>query len=622
MLFSRRYRRKMKLIRRIWLIPAFLVLITIYYFAQIWRFEDHQYGLHHAKVHLDPSKYKPRYPITSYVPLPTDTAKSIPKIQHDFSKSPESTAAQNIRLQWRDAVKESFLHAWKGYRRLAWTKDEVSPLSGKWRNSFGGWGATMVDTMDTLWMMELYSDFEDCVKATEKIDFTSNTEETLNVFETTIRYLGGLLAAYDISEGRFPSLLAKAKELGDILYLPFDTPNHMPVARWEWIQTALGELLGTASVHTLNAELGSLTLEFTRLSQLTGDPKYFDVVQRVETIMAETQNSTKIPGLWPTIVNARDLTFTYNHFTFGGMADSTYEYLPKEYLLLGGLNDVYRSMYLTALEVAKQRLFFRPLTPQDSDILFSGNAGLDSTRQTVTELQGQHLSCFVGGMVGIGSRIFSRPEDLSIARKLVDGCIWAYSSMPSGLMPELFNIAHCHVGIVPAPEANLNIAAGDCAWSDDRYYTAVAHQQPSPDNLAGLTKVEAGKWWVRQKSLVPPFTELPDNRYILRPEAIESIFILYRITGDTSLLDSAWTMFQAIEKATRTPIAHAGVSDVRNKTPRKLDRMESFWLAETLKYFYLIFSEPDLVSLDEYVLNTEAHPFRRPKAGEKLVVMN
>ena len=46
----------------------------------------------------------------------------------------------------------------------------------------------------------------------------------------------------------------------------------------------------------------------------------------------------------------------------------------------------------------------------------------------------------------------------------------------------------------------------------------------------------------------------------------------------------------------------------------RVDRMESFWMAETLKYFYLTFAEPDVVSLDEFVFNTEAHPFRRPKS--------
>ena len=96
------------------------------------------------------------------------------------------------------------------------------------------------------------------------------------------------------------------------------------------------------------------------------------------------------------------------------------------------------------------------------------------------------------------------------------------------------------------------------------------------------------------------------------PEAIESVFILYRITGDRTLLDRAWKMFESIIKNTITEIAHAGLDDCTKPNPPKADRMESFWLAETLKYFYLIFAEPGLVSLDEFVLNTEAHPLRRP----------
>jgi mannosyl-oligosaccharide alpha-1,2-mannosidase len=61
-----------------------------------------------------------------------------------------------------------------------------------------------------------------------------------------------------------------------------------------------------------------------------------------------------------------------------------------------------------------------------------------------------------------------------------------------------------------------------------------------------------------------------------------------------------------------TDIAYAGLDDYTLPNPPKADRMESFWLAETLKYFYLVFSGPDVVSLDEFVLNTEAHPLRRP----------
>lgn len=72
-------------------------------------------------------------------------------------------------------------------------------------------------------------------------------------------------------------------------------------------------------------------------------------------------------------------------------------------------------------------------------------------------------------------------------------------------------------------------------------------------------------------------------------------------------------MFNSIIEHSITDIAHAGMDDCTVSPPKMQDRMESFWLAETLKYFFLIFSEPDVISLDEWVLSTEAHPFKRPK---------
>ena len=78
---------------------------------------------------------------------------------------------------------------------------------------------------------------------------------------------------------------------------------------------------------------------------------------------------------------------------------------------------------------------------------------------------------------------------------------------------------------------------------------------------------------------------------------------MYRITGDTTLQDAGWRMFQNIVKHTTTEYGNAGLRDVRDAdTARKEDKMESFWFAETLKYFYLLFSAPDLISLDDYVL--------------------
>lgn len=92
----------------------------------------------------------------------------------------------------------------------------------------------MVDTLDTLWIMGLKEEFATAVAALNETDFTAPTVKNINLFETTIRYLGGLLSAYDVSEGTYPLLLEKATELGEMLYICFDTPNRMPIAHWDW----------------------------------------------------------------------------------------------------------------------------------------------------------------------------------------------------------------------------------------------------------------------------------------------------------------------------------------------------------------------------------------------------
>ena len=84
----------------------------------------------------------------------------------------------------------------------------------------------------------------------------------------------------------------------------------------------------------LVSEIGSLTLEFTHLSQITGDPRYFDAVQRIMDVFEQQQDKTKLPGMWPVVVNAKAADFAdYHGFTIGGMADSLYEYLPKVTIL-------------------------------------------------------------------------------------------------------------------------------------------------------------------------------------------------------------------------------------------------------------------------------------------------
>ena len=142
-------------------------------------------------------------------------------MQHVFET--ETMLQDSERRQRQEVVKDTFSRCWSSYKQRAWLKDELSPISGGSRNAFGGWAATLVDALDTLHIMGMSQEFDLAVAATKEIDFSTSDEETLNVFETTIRYLGGLLSAYDLSGEHI--LIDKVVELGGMLYVDFDTPN-------------------------------------------------------------------------------------------------------------------------------------------------------------------------------------------------------------------------------------------------------------------------------------------------------------------------------------------------------------------------------------------------------------
>ncbi|KAF2104992.1 glycoside hydrolase family 47 protein [Rhizodiscina lignyota] len=538
------------------------------------------------------SRWKSRpiqFPVDSYRTLPTGAPKQLPKVQHEFkAESPDEKAAREKKQL---AVKQVFQKCWASYKEKAWMQDELEPISGGAKNTFGGWAATLVDSLDTLWIMDLKTEFDEAVSAAINIDFDAPPGE-INVFETTIRYLGGFMSAYDLSSD--VRLLRKAIEVGEMLYAAFDTPNRMPLTRWD-AQQALTGTRQEAHENTLVAEIGSLVMEFTRLSQLTKDMKWFDAVQRITEIFAAQQMETLLPGMWPIVVNAKEANFSTNGpFTLSAMADSVYEYLPKTFALLGGLDQTYHAMYKQSMHAAKQHILFRPMLPDNADILISGNAVASPTSINL-DPEGQHLGCFVGGMFALGGRLFDIPAHVEIGKKATDGCIWAYNNSPLGIMPEKFTMTPCH-------------STTDCKWDEAHYMREVAQR-----NLNHKGEQQSATNVIQKEKLPLGFTSAKDKRYILRPEAIESVFILYRITGEKHFRETAWKMFTAIQKNTETELANAALSDVLVKeNPHKVGSMESFWLAETLKYFYLIFSEPDLISLDEYVFNTEAHPFKRP----------
>jgi mannosyl-oligosaccharide alpha-1,2-mannosidase len=326
-----------------------LALVAIVFLAGVFWWRSTRYGLpsqqlftkqgswEQSPAHDGPYAWKhvpQRYPVAAMIPLPSGILNTaIPNIQAVFPT--ESGPRRSWRLKRLEAVREAMKHSWRGYKKYAWMHDEVTPLTKGYKDPFGGWGATLIDALDTLWIMGMEKEFYFAVSSLEKVDFSTTTLETVNVFETTIRYLGGLLAAYDLTNGKHPILLEKAIQLGEMLYVAFDTPDRMPVTRWNWREAYKGTDQRAGSM-VLSAEIGSLTLEFTRLSQLTGDPRYYDAVQRIMDHLQAAQKQTSIPGLWPMVFDVFDLNFYRgNTFTLGGMADSLYEYIPKVGYFLG-----------------------------------------------------------------------------------------------------------------------------------------------------------------------------------------------------------------------------------------------------------------------------------------------
>jgi mannosyl-oligosaccharide alpha-1,2-mannosidase len=488
--------------------------------------------------------------LESFTPVPAGEPKALPPIQHKFGQ--EDGAAKNIRETRREEVKKQFHKCWRNYRNMAWMHDEIRPISGAVTDHFGGWAATLIDALDTLYIMGFDEEFSSAIKDVEAIDFGYTDVDHINVFETNIRHLGGLLSSYELSGEK--RLLNKAKEVGEMLYRAFDTPNHMPITRWNFRAAGEGKPQ-VADETVLLAEIGSMTMEFTRLSQLTGDPKYFDAVNRITRILEEQQAKTHLPGMWPVVVNARTADFTKDTaFTLSSMADSTYEYLPKQYALLGGLDAIYRKMYEHAMTTASEHLLYRPSTPEASDLLMSGSVRVvDKTAHMDPEMQ--HLACYTGGMFALGGKLFQNDKHVSIGRKLTDTCVWGYKASPAGIMPEVSHLLPC---------ANTT----SCPWDEAAWHAGIksrtsdsAQEQDPIRNIANL-RLPSG------------FTSIDDRRYILRPEAIESVFIMYRLTGEQQWQAAAWDMWTAILRATDTDLGNSALADISADSPPRLDSME------------------------------------------------
>ncbi|KAJ1816000.1 hypothetical protein LPJ75_002170 [Coemansia sp. RSA 2598] len=505
----------------------------------------------------------------SKVKIPWSDGKTI----GDGFRNSELTMVNHKRQQ---AVREAMAHAWAGYTDYAFGKDELQPISKSFNNKWGDWAITLVDSLDTLKLMELDEEYATAKEHVSNIDFTRVPEgHRTQVFEMVIRALGGLLGAYELDED--PMLLAKAKEVGDILTISFkDTIHGLPSSGID-----VNNKVPIAGSRVCIAEAGTVQLELKKLSQLTGDPKYQKLGEQASEALESGYR--KYQGLYPAFIFTATKQYDNSSFySVGAMSDSFYEYQLKQYIMSDKQEQRFKDQYVTSTETVKEKLIGK----SKSGLYFLGSWNSD---ETVYYRTMEHLACFYPGLLALGAQVLDRPQDMAVAEQLAYTCYMSYKTSPTGLGPETFSF----------PEA-----------PEDQVLPELATERANIFDESLMRNFDINKYG----GIVPT-----DPRYVLRPETVETLFVLYRITRDPKYQEWGWEIFTAIEKYTKTSVAYAAYVNVydTHASNNWVDSMESFFLAETLKYLYLLFSPTDVLPLDEYVLNTEAHPLRIIRDSQK-----
>ena len=396
----------------------------------------------------------------------------------------------------------------------------------------------------------------------------SLTSTPVSLFETTIRYLGGMLSGYDLLSGplthladnpaHVDALLQQSINLANNLSYAFLTPSGVPyslldLSTRDWI-------LGPSGL----AAAGTLILEWTRLSDLTGNPLYAALVERAESclLFPSPAAAEPFPGLLGTNIDPTTGQFLDAYGGWGAGADSFYEYLIKMWIYDPARYGVLKDRWTTAANSTMAYLASRSLTRPDLTFLAMYNG-------PSRYLLSQHLACFAGGTFVLGGQVLRSRDYLDFGLALVDACHATYASTATGIGPEIFG---WDPALVPAGQESFFLING--------FYVL------SPG-------------------------------YQLRPEVIESYYYAYRATGNKKYQDWAWDAFVAINATTKVGTGYSAIQDMTVPGGGAFtDMMESFWFAEVLKYSYLIQVDDDAPwqvnqdGVNKWVWNTEAHPVK------------
>ncbi|KAI0060679.1 seven-hairpin glycosidase [Artomyces pyxidatus] len=598
------------LIIRYVVLPSTTILF-LWTVAHMYSFEYGDYTHPQQIPHLDDTiPPSPTYPVVVHAiasPVIDDAiapASSTPKAlayPPAYPPPPWHEAAE--------AVKQAFLHAYSGYERFAAPHDELRPSSNLSIDNFNGWGVTIYDSLDTMLLMNLTEVFDRAMVTVSQATFSLPLNKYAPFFETTIRYLGGLLSAHALSGN--PILLDKADDLARALSPIFDTKSGLPAFE---VNTVSGKVPWRHDGAL--AEIASFQPEFTYLAKATGKKEHYEKVDRVMKVLQQADNN-EFGGMLPTgwtLMSGKPHNLGVK-LNIGGQGDSGHEYLIKQYLLTGKTDKATLELYLrTTTHIITHLLYLSPNRHMLYATSTTGPPPLDSPSHVF-----EHLACFLPGMFALGVQTLPLDDLESVginfrtlgaglspngqdeytllsnynlsevhrwaAEGLAESCAVLYAEQPSGLGPE---------------EAMM--AGKPVKWVEELERWRMGWRVGQPPGVSKLELVPS--------SLGPEQRDYFVRRaeYELRPETIESLFLLWKMTGHERWREYGWNIFRAIERETKTAAGYSAVYRVEASPAMHKDSMPSYFMAETLKYLYLLFTDKDLLPLDKWVFNTEAHP--------------
>ncbi|KAJ2968073.1 hypothetical protein NUW58_g10304 [Xylaria curta] len=289
-----------------------------------------------------------------------------------------------------DGVKEAFQRSWDGYYEYAFPNDSLKPISKSYENDRNGWGASAVDAISTALIMGKDDVVDQIVDHIKTVNFNRTVAgaEGVSLFETTIRYLGGLVSAYDFLTGPFEgqvdkesvqTILDQAVNLADLLSVAFNTPSGVPINSLIFN----GPNGPVTAGDTTNGICYNrhVDLEWTRLSDITGNGKYANLTRKGEDYLLHVKNpdvGEPYPGLIGTDVNVKDGTFANSRGGWNGGTDSFYEYLIKMYLYDSERFGVFKERWIAAIDSTIKYLTSHPSSRPELTFLAAYNgAGKD-----------------------------------------------------------------------------------------------------------------------------------------------------------------------------------------------------------------------------------------------------